>query len=110
MAKMLQWLGLLLLAGAAWFLIGGEAGWVDPGRLADWAVPMGQAGGVCLAVGLALRILARVMRRLSQSRCVRCSAPTERGQSYCLDHLQQSVNEARDAYHREQMFRPRRNR
>ena len=94
--RTLSYLGLVVLAGATWFLVAGEAGWISVEISDQWFLPLAKVGGICVVAGVALGFLSRALRRAKQVRCVRCGAPTERGQSYCLDHLQQTVLEAQD--------------
>jgi len=87
---------MVLLAAAAWLLIAGESGWVSA-ELADaWFGPVAKGGAAMLVLGIAAAMLAPVGRELRRGHCVRCGAATERGQSYCLDHMRESVNEAQD--------------
>jgi hypothetical protein len=60
---------------------------------------------VCFAAGLLLALFTPVRQKLSRGRCARCGAPIERGQSYCLDHLRQTVNEYQDQASRGEMYR-----
>ena len=96
MARTLRVLGLFLLATAACMLLAGEMSWVSA-ELADTTVRSLALGGVaCLAIGLLLAVLSPVSRAMAQGRCARCGHSIERGQTYCRDHLQATVNEYRD--------------
>jgi hypothetical protein len=99
MGRTLRYLGLAFLAGAVWMVLGESAGWVSSGFATMWTKPCFAAGAVFLAAGVLSGFLGPVVRRLSGGRCVRCGAPTGRGQAYCWDHLQETVNEYRD-HHR----------
>jgi len=101
--RTLTYFGLAVLAGAAWFLVAGEAGWTSAENSDQWFLPLAKVGGFCFVAGVLLGCLSPVIRRARQRRCVRCGAATERGQSYCLDHLQQTILEAQDETRRVQM-------
>ena len=58
------------------------------------------AGAAMCAAGLVLWLLGRGAAAVSQRRCVRCGKPVYRGATYCLDHLKESVDQARDKTHR----------
>ena len=96
---------MVILAGATWFLVAGEAGWISVEISDQWFLPLAKVGGICVVAGFALGFVIKALRRANQVRCVRCGAPTERGQSYCLDHLQQTVLEAQDETRRTQSLR-----
>ncbi len=107
MGRTFRYVGLAVLAGAIWFLVAGEAGWIAADVSDQWFVPLARVGAACFALGMVLGLLNPVIRRLTQGRCVRCGAPTERGQSYCLDHLRESVQEAQDEIRRAESYRSR---
>jgi predicted nucleic acid-binding Zn ribbon protein len=92
----LRYLGVLILAGAAWLVLAESFGWLPISLTEIWLVPTIYAGGICLVSGLLLGMLSPVGRHLSKTRCVRCGAPIEKGQTYCLDHLRETLNEYRD--------------
>jgi hypothetical protein len=98
-AKLL-YLGLVLLAGAAWFLLAGELGWAAPRFVEVWFAPLAAAGAVAIALGFVLKMFSGVGRRMQLYRCARCGAPTGRGETYCRDHMQQTVNEYQDEMRR----------
>jgi len=109
MGRTLRFVGFAALAGAAWVLLASEAGWMSS-TVADAAFgPLGTVGALCVGAGLLLGLLNPVGRRLRQSRCARCGAPIERGQSYCLDHLRDTVHECQDQLRRGERSRSRTN-
>jgi hypothetical protein len=93
---MLRYGGLVLLAGAAWVLLAGELGWMAADITEVWFGPLFKGGAAMFVLGLALGMFAPVNRALRRGRCVRCGAPTERGQAYCLDHMRAALNEVQD--------------
>ncbi len=96
MGRTLCFLGIVLLAAAVWLILAGATGWVREevsGSLAKNALVAGLA---CLGSGLLAGLLDRLSRPLRRGRCARCGGPTERGQTYCLDHLLATVEEYRD--------------
>lgn len=96
MGRSLRYLGMLLLAVTVWLLIGGAAGWVSQ-DLADrlYRTTAG-AGAACLAGGTLLGLFGRLGLGKQRGRCIRCGAPTDRKQPYCLDHLLETVANYRD--------------
>ena len=62
----------------------------------QWSHLTLKAGMVALAAALLFRILAPVSGLMTQTRCKVCGHRTERGHTLCLDHLQETVNTARD--------------
>jgi len=103
--RTLSYFGLVVLAGATWFLVAGEAGWISVEISDQWFLPLAKVGGICFVAGMLLGFLGKAFRRAKRVRCVRCGAPTERGQSYCLDHLHETVLEAQDETRRTQSLR-----
>ena len=101
--RTIRFLGLLVLAGAAWFVVAGEAGWITDATGDRWFLPLAGLGGAIVAAGLLLGALDPALRWMSRGRCARCGAATERGQVYCLDHLKATVQEAQD-HSRRQTF------
>lgn len=96
MGRTLRFLGLTLLAAAVWSSLAEAMGWAGSGLAAEWGGVALQSGLLCLAAGVVVRLLAPVGREFRKGRCVRCGAAIERGQTYCTDHLVQTVNEYRD--------------
>jgi hypothetical protein len=96
MGRTLRFLGLALLAGAVWSSLAEAMGWITPALASEWGGLVLKSGLLCLAAGVLLRALSPVGRELRRGRCVRCGAPIERGQTYCIDHLVETVNEYRD--------------
>lgn len=111
MARAFRFLGILCLAAAVWLTIAGAAGWVEARSFDSVARRAALAGFAALGAGILLGVLGRVSRPLTRGRCVRCGARTERGQTYCLDHLLATVEQAReksraDLYQRPNAKRP----
>jgi hypothetical protein len=63
-------------------------------RLGLWA-----GGGLCL-VGAVAWLLGRGASALGQRRCARCGRPVSRGATYCMDHMRESVEQAKERGHR----------
>ena len=109
MGRTLRIVGLIALAGAAWVLLAGEAGWIGGSQANALFRPLLVGGAAALGLGFLLGLLNPVGRRLRQGRCVRCGTSIERGQSYCLDHLRDTVNQYQDQMRRGEQLRSRRN-
>jgi hypothetical protein len=106
MGRNFRYIGLAILAATAWMLIAVEAEWV-PSGLPELVIPLlAGAGVVCLAAGLLLALITPLGQKLRRGRCTRCGAPIERGQSYCLDHLRETVNEYQDHARKREMYHP----
>jgi hypothetical protein len=71
-------------------------GWIHEGTASRWGALALKYGGLCFAAGMLLALLAPIGREFRRGRCVRCGSAIERGQTYCMDHLQEAVNEYRD--------------
>lgn len=84
--------------------LGGAAGAAWPERTVPLLL---QAGAVASASGLALMLTLRTARLVSGGRCARCGATIERGQTYCADHLRETVAEIRDRQQDQAWNRPR---
>ena len=96
MARLVCTLGFTVLAVAVVLLVAGEAGFA-PGELVDvWFMPILQFGGAALVAGLLLSLLAPFGRMARRGRCIRCSVPIEKSQTYCHDHLKTTLQEYED--------------
>lgn len=97
MARSLVSLGLLVLAIGACTLLAEEFDWVGQGALAHtWFPVLLRVGVACVVAGVALAALSPLTRSLRGGRCARCRRRIERGQTYCADHLRETVNEYQD--------------
>lgn len=92
----MRYLGLVVLAAATWLVIAESAGWVGADLAEPWILPGIWTGGALLGLGLLLGVLYPVGRRMRSVRCARCRRPIERGQTYCADHLRETLDEYRD--------------
>jgi hypothetical protein len=101
MGRSLRIVGLVLLAGLVWLLLADSVGWIPRGSADAWVRPLVGSAAALLGLGVVLALLEPLVRSLGQGRCCRCGSRIERGQTYCPDHLQQSVNEYRDRLRRE---------
>ena len=95
MGRSLRTIGGILLVGAAWLFVAEAFGWV-PKSLGDWGVHALLAGAVCFGGGLIISVATPLTLWLAGTRCVRCRRRIERGQTYCMDHLRETLNEYRD--------------
>ena len=79
-------------------VVGPELGLTQPGMTICCGDSHTSTHGAfgCIALGVLLGMLSPFARRMRQGRCVRCGSRTERGQTYCASHLQETVNEYRD--------------
>jgi hypothetical protein len=97
MSRRLFLLGSLLLLITAALWVADATGVVASGADDQWSALTLKAAMVSLAAALVLRILAPVGTRMSKGRCRVCGRSTERGHTFCLDHLQETVHAGRDA-------------
>jgi len=96
MARLLRWAGAAALAGCVWALLAAELGWLPRSSATALFRPLGLGGVALLAAGTALGFGGALFGALRRGRCARCGARTERGQTYCNDHLRQTVQEYQD--------------
>jgi hypothetical protein len=101
-ARVLRQVGLLLIAAAACLAVASSARWVEPALVDPWILPVLEVGAVGLALGLVLPALGAVARMVRRGRCARCGRVIERGQTYCIDHLRETIAE----YQEHQRERP----
>ena len=99
MGPLLRRVGLGLWIATIWLALAQLAGLIPAGRADVWLWRGAWAGTLVLGAGLVAGALAPVSRELRRGRCVRCGVRIERTQTYCRDHLQQTVNEYRDHHH-----------
>ena len=85
--------------GPMWLALAQLARVISAGTADVWLWRGGWAGTLVLGAGLLAGVLSPVSRELRRGRCVRCGARIERTQTYCRDHLQQTVDEYRDRHH-----------
>ena len=106
MGRRLLGLGVLLIVVTLALWVAEVAAWI-PGSTDDrWSGLTLKAGGVALGAGLVLRVLTPVAGMLPKGRCSICGRSTERGHTYCLDHLQATVNATRDESRQRTLSRP----
>jgi hypothetical protein len=99
MARLLRYIGIVLLSLTAGLLMAGSVGWLSDADTTPWIWTTARAGAVCLGAGVLLALLSPLGRELRRGRCVRCGVAIERRQTYCADHLQEAVNQYRDEQH-----------
>jgi len=96
LGRTLRHLGTAGLAAAAWVLISGEMGWLAEPNVDLLFRPLFLGALGVLGLGLFLAMLAPLAREIRRGRCARCGSRVERGQTYCNDHLRQTVQEYQD--------------
>jgi hypothetical protein len=92
-------LGVLLIVVTIGLWVAEVAAWIPASTDDRWSGLTLKAGVVTLGVGLVLWVLTPVAGMFPKERCRVCGRSTERGHTYCLDHLQAAVNAARDQSH-----------
>ncbi|HZN54873.1 MAG TPA: hypothetical protein VFB67_06080 [Candidatus Polarisedimenticolaceae bacterium] len=107
MGRRLFHLGLVLLLATVALWIAGAADMIPGSQDDRWSRLTLEAGMVCLAAALVLRIVMPIAKVVGTGRCAVCGHPTERGHRYCLDHTQEAVNAYRDRTRNAAMTRPR---
>ena len=96
MSRRFMAFGSLLMLVTAILWLASSLHWLQAGEADAWS-SLGLKAALCaLAAGVVLRMLSPVSTVLTQERCAVCGRPTERGHTYCLDHLMETVNVTRD--------------
>ena len=96
MGPTLRYVGLAILAGAAWILLASEARWISADAVHVWLKPALWSGSALFGLGLLATVLAPLGHALRRGHCARCGVSIENGQTYCLDHLRDTLNEYQD--------------
>ena len=96
MGRRLGWLGALLLLATLALWVADVVDLIPSATDDQWSGITMRAGMVALAVAVLLRILTPIAGKIAVGRCTVCGRPTERGHTYCMDHLQEMVNAGRD--------------
>ena len=96
MGRRLQGLGALLILATIALWVADVVDLIPSATDDRWSGLTLRAGMVALIVAVLLRILTPIAGAIAVGRCTVCGRPTERGHTYCLDHLQETVNTARD--------------
>ena len=96
MSRRLLTIGSIFLLATAALWVAGATDGMDGATADRWSDITLNAGLITLAAGLLSRLLSPLLKALGRGRCAVCGNHTERGHSYCLDHLQETVNAARD--------------
>jgi hypothetical protein len=106
MARRLQWLGAILILATIGLWVADTFAWIRGSTDDRWWGLTLKAGLTAVAVAVLLRLLSPVAAKIGQGRCAICNRATERGHTYCLDHLQETVNNARDQARSQPIARP----
>jgi predicted nucleic acid-binding Zn ribbon protein len=106
MGRKLRWLGSILILVTVALWIAGAAAMIPETTDDHWSSLTLKAGMIALAGALLLRLLTPVAGVMRSGRCAVCGHPTERKHTYCLDHLQETVNAHRDLSRNRTLPRP----
>lgn len=107
MGRRLLGFGVMLIAVTVTLWVAETAAWIPASTELRWSGLTLRAGLVALAAGLVTRVLSPIAAMVPKERCEICGRATARGRTYCLDHLQATVNATRDESHNRMMSRPR---
>jgi predicted nucleic acid-binding Zn ribbon protein len=103
---MLWMVGSILILTTVALWVGEAASFISSSTDDHWWHFTLQGGLLALGGALLLRVLQPVTKQIVTSRCTVCGRPTGRGHTYCLDHLQETVNAGRDEARSRTMPRP----
>ena len=96
MGRRLLGLGLMLIVVTVGLWIAEVVAWIPASTDDRWSGLTLKAGLMALGAGLLFRVLTPLAGLVPKARCTVCGRGTERGHTYCLDHLQATVNATRD--------------
>ena len=96
-------LGWILLVLTVGLWIAGVAGWLPETVDDRWSALTLKATLVVFGAGVILRVLSPVTKQVARGRCAVCGRGIDRGQVYCHDHMQETVNSYRDQTHDRKM-------
>jgi hypothetical protein len=85
---------LMLLTAALW--LGDAVDWIDGATADRWSGLALKGALLAFALAVAGRLLSPLAGAITTGRCTVCGRRTHRGHTYCLDHLQETVNVTRD--------------
>jgi len=106
MGPKLRWIGSLLILATVALWVGDATALIPASTDNQWSGLTLKAGLIALAGAVLLRLFAPVANLMRSGRCAVCGHPTERGRTYCLDHLQETVNATRDLSRNQTVPRP----
>jgi len=106
MSRRLYWLGALLILATIALWVADVVELIPSTTDDRWSGLTLKAGITALAVALLLRLITPIAGAIGAGRCTVCGRATERGHTYCLDHLQATVNAARDQARNRPVTRP----
>jgi len=96
MGRRLLGLGVMLIVVTVALWVAEVAAWIPASTDDRWSGLTLKAGLIALGAGLIFRVLVPLAGMLPKGRCTACGRSTERGHTYCLDHLRATVNATRD--------------
>ena len=106
MGRLLRTIGTILILTTVALWVGDATSVIPVSTDEHWWRLTLQGGVLALAAALVLRVMRPVTKQIVTWRCTVCGTPTEKGRTYCLDHLQETVNAARDEAHSRRLPRP----
>lgn len=107
MSRRLLLVGAILTLATATIWLGGAVDWMQSSVGDVWSGWTLKGALVAFGAALALRLLSPVAGVVTTGRCSVCGRRTKAGHKYCLDHLQETVNQTRDLTREELPPRPR---
>ena len=96
MGRSLRWLGSILILATVALWVAGAADVIPESTDDHWSGLTLKAGLIAIAGALLLRLLTPLANLTRKGRCAVCGRSTPRRHTYCLDHLQETVNAYRD--------------
>ena len=96
MGRRLLGLGVMLIVVTVALWVAEVAAWIPASTDDRWSGLTLKAALIALGASLVFRVLAPLAGMIPKARCSVCGRSTERGHTYCLDHLKATVNATRD--------------
>ena len=96
MNRRLLMIGAILMFATATIWLGGAVDWIQGPAADEWSGLTLKGALLAFAVAVVVRFVSPVAKVITTDRCTVCGRPTQKGHTYCLDHLQETVNQTRD--------------